>query len=65
MSNLRVDGLDVEVVGGLVEKEHVRPRERQVAERDARLLPAAQVTHRDLVGVPLHARINIRRRRRV
>ena len=42
-------GLGVEVVGRLVEQQHVRLRQQQAAQRDAAALAAGQLGH---VGVP-------------
>ena len=44
------DGLRVEMVGRLVEKEEVRLGEQQLAERDTALLAAREVGHRGIAG---------------
>jgi hypothetical protein len=38
----RTRGLEVEVVGGLVQQQHVRPPQQHKAQRRARLLPSAE-----------------------
>jgi hypothetical protein len=45
-----VDRLDVEVVGGLVEEEHMRLLRRQAREDHPRALAAGEVLHGQLMG---------------
>ena len=43
-----LDGLGVEMVGGLVEEQQVGLLEQQLAQRDATALATGQVVHQDL-----------------
>lgn len=47
----RIDGLDVEVVGGLVENDDIRSRECELGQGHSRLLATGQVLHGDGVSV--------------
>jgi len=56
----RVDALDVEVVGRLVEQQHVRAERGEGGEGDPRLLPTREVSDLKLVrhrGQPLGAEL--------
>ena len=58
----RVDGLDVEVVGGLIEDDDVGRGERELGQRHARLLPAGQVLHSHLGAVQARCALKVHAR---